>query len=130
MFHVVYMWNRYGKCVPRTFLGRFFWVPIPLKRYQNTSGCSTVWKIKKSREIRTNTLKITKSLGSSFTGSYGSSGFNTLCASHMYVHLFLLAYTLFWTCVHWQILPYLPYDFSKISKFFWFFFSGPGSLKP
>ena len=25
----------------KNFLGAFFWVPIPFKRYQNTSGCGT-----------------------------------------------------------------------------------------
>ena len=35
------MLNIYGKSVTRKFLSAFFWVPIPFKRYQNTSGCST-----------------------------------------------------------------------------------------
>ena len=41
LFHLVFTWNRHRKCVTRTFLGRYFWAPIPLKQHQNTSGCST-----------------------------------------------------------------------------------------
>ena len=41
IFHLVFMWNIHGKGVTRTFGGIFFWVPVPLKRYQNTSGCTT-----------------------------------------------------------------------------------------
>ena len=32
----------YGKSAARTFLGEFIWAPIPLKLYQNTSGCGTM----------------------------------------------------------------------------------------
>ena len=40
-FYVKYIWK---KCY-KNILGAFFWAPIPLKRYQNTSGCGTVkWK--------------------------------------------------------------------------------------
>ena len=35
------MWNIYEKSVTRTFLGAFFWAPIPFKQYQNTSACGT-----------------------------------------------------------------------------------------
>ena len=38
---LVFTWNIYGKSVTKTFWGAFFWVPIPFKQYQNTSGCST-----------------------------------------------------------------------------------------
>ena len=31
----------YEKSVTRTFLNAFFWVPVPFKRYQNTSGCGS-----------------------------------------------------------------------------------------
>ena len=30
----------YGKSCARTFLGEFIWAPIPVKLYQNTSGCT------------------------------------------------------------------------------------------
>ena len=31
-----------GKVLLRTFLGAFFWAPIPFKRYNDTFGCGTV----------------------------------------------------------------------------------------
>ena len=40
--------------------------------------------------------------------------------SHMYVCLLLLAYAWFWTCVHWHVRSFFPYDFLKFSKSFWF----------
>ena len=30
-----------GKVFLRTFLGAFFWAPIPFKQYNNTFGCGT-----------------------------------------------------------------------------------------
>ena len=35
------MFQIYGKSDTITFLGAFFWAPIPFKRYQNRSGCGT-----------------------------------------------------------------------------------------
>ena len=43
-FDFKYSWtifHIYGISDPTTFLGVFFWAPIPFKRYQNRSGCST-----------------------------------------------------------------------------------------
>ena len=35
---------------------------------------------------------------------------------------FLLAYAWFWTCVHWHVRSFFPFDFLKFSKCFWFWF--------
>ena len=48
------------------------------------------------------------------------SGFNNWHTSRMYLHLHLLIYTWFWTCIHWHVRLSFPYDFLKFSKFFWF----------
>ena len=32
IFHLVFTWNIYRKRITRTFLGAFFWAPIPFKR--------------------------------------------------------------------------------------------------
>ena len=54
IFHLVFTWNMYGKSVARAFLGAFFWVLIPLKWYQNTSGCGTAIGVGISLSSNTN----------------------------------------------------------------------------
>ena len=43
--------------VSKTFLGTFFWVPTPLRRYQNTSGCNNEYEFDQRNETL-ETLKI------------------------------------------------------------------------
>ena len=54
IFHLVFAWNMYGKSVARAFLGAFFWVLIPFKWYQNTSGCGTAIEVGISLSSNTN----------------------------------------------------------------------------
>ena len=46
-------------------------------------------------------------------------GFYNWCKSHTYICQLLLAQAWFWTCVHWRVTSFLPYDL-KFSKFFCF----------
>lgn len=40
-FQLVFTWNMYGKNAVQKIMVAFFWVLIPVKRYQNISGCSS-----------------------------------------------------------------------------------------
>ena len=48
----------YGKSVTRTFLGAFFWAPIPFRQYQNTSGCGTAHNQGKTHPGATTYLRV------------------------------------------------------------------------
>ena len=54
VLHKIYM----EKSVTRTFLGLFFWVPIPFKLCQNTSGCSTEPSCCANIEIKSRTKQM------------------------------------------------------------------------